>query len=187
MKKIFTLLITLSAALAISAQGITVDMVLVEGGTFMMGCTPDQGNHYDRTVHPDREEPHKVTVGNFYIGKYEITQAQWFEIMGTRPSYKKNCDQCPVEQVSYEDVQEFIKKLNAKTGKKYRLPTEAEWEFAARGGIKTKGYKYSGSNDSEEVAWCKTGHWGIKSPQNIGTKKANELGIHDMSGNVREF
>ena len=96
--------------------------------------------------------PHRVTVTSFYIGKYEVTQKQWKAVMGSNPSYFKDCDNCPVENVSWNDAQEFIKKLNAKTGKSYRLPTEAEWEYTARGGNKSQGYKYSGSNDVEAVA-----------------------------------
>lgn len=190
MKKGIFLLVSFIVSVVISAQEINVggvQMVLVEGGTFIMGCTPEQGSNCEAPGYPDRQTPHTVTLDTYYIGKYEITQEQWYEIMGTRPSYKENCNNCPVEQVSYGDVQEFIQKLNAKTGKKFRLPTEAEWEFAARGGVKSKGFKYSGGNDTDEVAWVKTGHWGIRSPQEVGKKKANELGIHDMSGNVMEL
>jgi formylglycine-generating enzyme required for sulfatase activity len=156
------------------------EMVFVQGGTFTMGCTSEQGSDCD-----DWEKPtHRVTVSSFNIGKYEVTQAQWNAIMENNPSHFKG-DNLPVEYVSWDDVQEFIRRLNAITGKKYRLPTEAEWEYAARGGNKGNGYKYSGSNNIDNVAWYNENSSNTTHP--VGTKQANELGIYDMFGNVFEW
>ena len=153
------------------------DMVYVEGGTFTMGATSEQGSDVK-----DNEKPaHSVTLSSYYIGKYEVTQKQWVEIMGSNPSLFKG-DNLPVENVSWYDVQEFLRRLNAKTGKRYRLPTEAEWEYAARGGNRSWGYKYSGSNDIGTVAW-----YDVNSTHPVGSKSPNELGIYDMTGNVWEW
>lgn len=157
-----------------------INMVFVKGGTFTMGCTPEQGVDCDKTAKPT----HQVTVNDFYIGKYEVTQSQWKEVMGNNPS-KFEGKFKPVENVNWDDVQKFIRKLNQRTGLNYRLPTDAEWEYAARGGTLSKGYKYSGSNDIKEVAWC--GHNSNDVTHDVGTKKANELGIHDMCGNIYEW
>jgi formylglycine-generating enzyme required for sulfatase activity len=157
------------------------EMVFVQGGTFRMGCTGEQGSD----CHDDERPAHSVTLSNFYVGKYEVTQAQWKAVMGSNPSYFKG-DNLPVEQVSWDDVQEFIRKLNAQTGKQYRLPTEAEWEYAARGGSKSGGYKYSGSSSIKNVAWFDE-DWENGSPHLVGEKRPNELGIYDMSGNVYEW
>ena len=161
-------------------NGITIDMVKVEAGTFMMGATSEMKKPYSS------EKPvHQVTLTNdYYMGKYEVTQALWKAVMDSNPSYFKG-DNLPVEKVSWNDCQEFISKLNNLTGRKFRLPTEAEWEYAARGGKKSHGYQYSGSSNISDVAWY-SGNSGSKTHP-VGTKQANELGIYDMSGNVNEW
>jgi formylglycine-generating enzyme required for sulfatase activity len=156
-------------------------MVFVQGGTFIMGCTDEQGNDCKN----DEIPRHAITVSSFNIGKYEVTQRQWKLIMnGNNPSQNKG-DNLPVEYVSWDEVQEFIFRLNNLTGKQYRLPTEAEWEYAARGGNKSQSYKYSGSNNLTNVAWYDGNSNGLTHP--VGTKLPNELGIYDMSGNVFEW
>jgi len=158
-----------------------IEMVFVEGGTFMMGCTAEQGNDCIDYEYPS----HQVTVSDFYIGRYEVTQGQWKAIMGTNPSGIRKGDNYPVEKVSWNDVQEFIRRLNVQTGNNYRLPTEAEWEFAARGGNRSQGYMYSGSNNVNDVAWYNDNSG--RSTHSVGLKHSNELGIYDMSGNVMEW
>ena len=164
-----------------SVNGVDFDMIEVEGGTFTMGATEEQGSDVS-----DNEKPaHQVMLSPYYIGKTEVTQELWEAVMGSNPSFFSGNKNRPVENVSWDDCQVFINKLNGLTGKSFRLPTEAEWEYAARGGKKSKGYKYSGSNTIDDVAWYDTNSAGTTHP--VSSKAPNELGLYDMSGNVWEW
>lgn len=172
----YKLIVALQFTVFCSFGQVRIDMVRIEGGTFQMGSTSGRSN----------EKPlHSVTVNAFEMGKYEITQGQWKAVMGNNPSSFSVCDNCPVENVSWNEVQNFIKKLNAQTKKNYRLPTEAEWEFAARGGKKSRSYIYSGSNDVNIVAWFLDNS--ESKMHQVGTRQPNELGLYDMTGNVSEW
>lgn len=151
------------------------DMVTVQGGRFAMGG-------YEN----DNEQPiHNVTLSSFKIAKYETTLAQWQQVMGSNPLSRTDCMDCPVTAVGWDDIQTFITKLNTLSGKTYRLPTEAEWEYAARGGTKSNGFDYAGSNDVNTVAWTYANSGSTIHP--VGQKQANQLGLYDMSGSVFEW
>ena len=172
-----------------TVEGVSFKMVTVEGGTFTMGATAEQGSD----AYTNEKPTHQVTLSSFSIGETEVTQALWEAVMGTNPSQFTGNLQRPVEKVSWNACQAFIAKLNQMTGKNFRLPTEAEWEYAARGGKLSQGYKYPGSNDVAEVAWFRDNSYavGSSSPDYgthpVGTLAPNELGIYDMSGNVSEW
>ena len=168
-------------SIPVGNTGVTIEMVRVEGGTFMMGATQEQGDDIR-----DWEKPvHQVTLSTYRIGQTEVTQALWTAVMGSNPSSFTGNMNLPVESVNWEDCQLFITRLNQMTGRQFRLPTEAEWEFAARGGNKTNHYRYSGGNNADEVAWYPGNSNDVTHP--VAQKKPNELGIYDMSGNVWEF
>lgn len=161
-------------------KGIRFDMILVEGGTFTMGATPEQGDD----VYEWEQPAHKVVLNNYYICETVVTQDLWRVVMGNNPSQFKGAN-LPVENISWYDCQDFIERLNQLTGENFRLPTEAEWEFAARGGNKSMSYKYSGSNNLGTVAWYKIAC--KDKTQVVATRTSNELGVYDMCGNVGEW
>lgn len=166
--------------MTIRVGNVSFRMIRVDGGTFTMGATSEQGSDAEA----DEKPAHSVTLSSYYIGETEVTQELWQEVMGNNPSSFKG-SRCPVEMVSWEDCQDFIRRLNQRTGKNFRLPTEAEWEYAARGGKKSYGSKYAGGSSIGDVAWYYDNSGKTTHP--VAQKRANELGLYDMSGNVREW
>ena len=164
-----------------TVNGVSFKMVAVEGGTFTMGATPEQGSD----AYSSEKPAHQVTLSSYSIGQTEVTQELWQAVMGSNPSSFTGNLQRPVERVSWNDCQTFITKLNQMTGKNFRLPTEAEWEYAARGGNRSQSYKYAGSNTVEDVTWYSSNSGSTTHP--VATKAPNELGLYDMSGNVYEW
>ena len=163
-----------------TVNGVSFDMIRVEGGTFTMGASPEE----DEDAYYDEYPPHTVTLSTFFIGETEVSQALWVAVMGNNPSNWVG-DNLPVDNVSWKMAKDFIAKLNQLTGDNFSLPTEAEWEYAARGGSLSHGYRYSGSNDIDSVAWYDENSG--NQTHAIKTKMPNELGLYDMSGNVWEW
>lgn len=161
----------------ITVNQVTFEMVPVKGGSYNMGGDDDDADIFEGPVH-------LVNVSQFEIGRTPVTQALWEAVMGTNPSQFKGHD-LPVEMVSYDDCQEFLEKLNGLTGLAFRLPTEEEWEFAARGGNRSHGHRYGGNGDINSMAWYRDNSNQHTNP--VGTKRPNELGIYDMIGNVDEW
>lgn len=167
----------------LTSKGVDYEMILVEAGTYRIGATAEMQN-----ITPHEEQPaHEVTLTkDYYLGKTEVTQELWEAVMGDiDPAARLQGKNMPVINVSWDDCQKFVKKLSELTGKQFRLPTEAEWEWAARGGKKTHSLQFSGSKYVERIAWYKS--TANAAPQMVQTMDKNELGFHDMSGNVWEW
>ena len=214
LKSIITLMLCAIFGLSTMAQemktftvnGVSFNMVYVQGGTFQMGAQNENPNgaNYDSEASSWEQPVHSVTLSDYYIGETEVTQELWEAVMGTNIEQQQKTDTYdyglfgvgstyPMYYISWEDCQEFVEKLNQLTGKNFSLPTEAQWEYAARGGNKSRGYKYSGSNTIDEVAWYCGNAMGVDlsssdyGTHRVGTKLPNELGLYDMSGNVYEW
>lgn len=166
--------------LIFSVGGVSFCLKYVEGGTFIMGATDEQAEYAEKGEFPT----HSVTLHDYYLGETEVTQELWEEVMGYNPANTIGAS-LPIENISWNDCADFIRELNNRTGKTFRLPTEAEWEYAARGGIYSRQCVYSGSDNAEEVGWVKSNCDGSTHP--VGTRNSNELGIYDMTGNVCEW
>ena len=171
-------------------RNLVANMVRVEGGIFQMGAqhTDALGSNYDAEAQDDESPVHEVTLGNYYIGKYEITQQEWESVMGYDLEWSETYgvgERLPAYNVSRADALRFVEKLSVIAGLHFQLPTEAQWEFAARGGNRSTQYRYSGSNDVDDVAWHKDNAQSMVHP--VGAKLANELGLSDMSGNLWEW
>ena len=170
-------------ALLVYADKYPFRMMPVEGGSFIMGCTHPRG---EKNTYSDELPTHKVTLNGYFIGQYEVTQGLWKAVMGENPSKCIGNDSLPVEQVSWNEVQIFIARLSQITGFRFRLPTEAEWEFAARGGTRSHGTVYPGVRSQVwETCWSALNSGGHSHP--VGRLKPNELGLYDMGGNVLEW
>lgn len=170
-------------------NGVSFDMVYVEGGQFYMGAQKNDasGHNYDNEAYPEEAPVRHVTLSDYYIGKFEVTNSLWNAVMGNGVSYPEDVDK-PVEGVTWDECNDFIEKLNTLAKESFSLPTEAQWEYAARGGNMSEGHKYSGSDDIDCVSWYggDNGNSG-GTAHNVGTKSPNELGVYDMSGNANEL
>jgi formylglycine-generating enzyme required for sulfatase activity len=181
------LVVLLAGATVVQAQdrhytvnGVKLTMKHVKGGTFMMGATDN-----DAMAEADEKPAHSVSVVDYYIGETEVTQELWKAVMGNNPAKFKG-ENYPIENVSFNDCVRFVEKLSQLTGRRFRLPTEAEWEYAARGGQRSKGYRYAGANDTTSVAWLYTDSLWVRHMP-VAAKRPNELGLYDMSGSVWEW
>lgn len=164
-----------------TVNGVSFDMVTVGGGVFVMGCTAEQGEEYE-----EEEKPiHQVTLSQFSIAKYEVTKALWVAVMGNETKKYEGDMNTPADNLTFDEATQFVEKLNSLTGNAFRIPSEAEWEFAARGGNKSLGYRFSGNSDIDKVAWYGANAESKSHP--VGLKEPNELGIYDMCGNVIEW